>query len=457
MNIAITGETGFLGYHLVKYYKQKGYNIISLGRNYLNSIKLLKNCDLLIHAAGVNRSNNPSDVFDGNLNLSTDLVNSLENFNIQIPIKFISSIQEGNNTAYGQSKRLAKNILKEYCDRNNTKFQSYKLPNLFGVNGKPYYNSVVNTFAYNFVIGKQSQYNENSISLCWVEDAINVIDDQTDEYVLYETTVKEIHDIINGNSILPPLLLKNKLDQIVKYYKNMAKKILVLGHKGMLGSMVCKYLEGNGFQISKINSRFPSKSFDKEISQLNIDYIINCIGAIPQKTKDFNINFDLPVYLNNFKDVKVIHPGTDCEMDDEPYGLSKKKGSDYIKENSTNTKIIKTSIIGPEESSGFGLMAWFSNQEGEVNGYTKAMWNGNTTLEWAKWCEILINNWDEFEIETILEGEPISKYEMLKLFKDFYNKKITIIPVELGKDKTLKGQIKTKPLKNQLEELKFII
>ena len=47
MKIAITGEKGFLGYHLTQYFKWvKKYEVIPLGRDYINNIKLLKDCNL---------------------------------------------------------------------------------------------------------------------------------------------------------------------------------------------------------------------------------------------------------------------------------------------------------------------------------------------------------------------------------------------------------------------------
>ena len=42
---------------------------------------------------------------------------------------------------------------------------------------------------------------------------------------------------------------------------------------------------------------------------------------------------------------KIIHPSTDCEMDNDDYGLSKKKAADYIKNKGTKTKMLQTSII----------------------------------------------------------------------------------------------------------------
>ena len=228
--------------------------------------------------------------------------------------------------------------------------------------------------------------------------------------------------------------------------------ILILGHKGMLGHMVEQTLrKGDTFNISTTNIRFPNwepDMFDE------IDIVINCIGAIPQKTKSFDINWQIPMWLDKNTKCRIIHPSTDCEMDDDAYGLSKKKAADYIKGYAKNTKMIQTSIIGPELNSNASLLEWFLSQNGEVFGYTKAMWNGNTTLEWAKWCLDLILNWECYDTLTVLYSNTVSKYELLHLIKDVYGKSdISISKKDLGKDKTLKGTIRTPDIKEQLEEL----
>lgn len=228
-------------------------------------------------------------------------------------------------------------------------------------------------------------------------------------------------------------------------------KVLVLGHNGMLGHMVVKYLQSQNINVVTTLKRFPN--WDIETMFNGIDYVVNCIGAIPQRTSYFSINYELPKWLSKI-DVKVIHPGTDCEIDNDEYGQSKKKASNYIKNNSTNTKILKTSIIGPELNSRASLMEWFLSQKQEVQGYTKAMWNGNTTLEWAKQCLQLMNNWDAYQVETIIASNNISKYEILVILKNIFNKKTSIKPIDKGKNKCLIGNIYTNSLMDQLIELK---
>jgi len=156
-------------------------------------------------------------------------------------------------------------------------------------------------------------------------------------------------------------------------------KILVLGHKGMLGNAVYKYMSTHNFftkttyKVEHINERWPSPEFKEKVREFDGEFIINCIGAIPQKTDDFVINYDLPIWLDKNVNSKVIHPGTDCEMDDDHYGISKINASDYIKNDGERTTIIKTSIIGHELKSNNSLLDWFLNEE-SVYGFTNAMW-----------------------------------------------------------------------------------
>jgi UDP-2-acetamido-2,6-beta-L-arabino-hexul-4-ose reductase len=137
-------------------------------------------------------------------------------------IKFISSVQEGNETPYGTSKLASKHIIEQYCNGVGSKFESYSLPNLYGTHGKPNYNSFVNTFAHNVINGLECKYNSNEIKLCWVYDAINVIDNQTTDYNLTTTTVSYVYFLLEGlhNQTIDPMGdFSINLYNILEYYK----------------------------------------------------------------------------------------------------------------------------------------------------------------------------------------------------------------------------------------------
>ena len=232
----------------------------------------------------------------------------------------------------------------------------------------------------------------------------------------------------------------------------MKNKILVLGHTGMLGHMVVKYLSENNYDVCCLSERWPMCK--NSILSFDGDYIVNCIGSIPQRKSDFEINWSIPIWLDLNCKCKIIHPGTDCEMDVDDYGVSKNVAASFIKTLGSNTKILKSSIIGPELSTNSSLLSWFLSQKNEVLGYTAAFWNGNTTLEWAKQCDMLISNWDLYEVETIISSNTVTKYDLLHIFNKVFDKNISIKAKKLGKDKSLKGSIKTKDILEQLIELK---
>ena len=229
-------------------------------------------------------------------------------------------------------------------------------------------------------------------------------------------------------------------------------KVLVLGHMGMLGSMVVKYLQckpaAGDIEVCVSNTQWPENK--QEIVAFNGDYIVNCIGAIPQKTDNFDINWQLPIWLDLNAPCKIIHPGTDAD-DNTSYGISKHVALKYIMYNSNQTKIIQTSIIGPEIQSNSNLLEWFLQHPPNsiVNGYVDVVWCGMTTLEWSKQCVNIMHNWDNHHIVSIFDESrsQLTKYELLETINTVFGKNIKVT-------KALKSKINNKMILHQLKELK---
>lgn len=249
MKIAITGETGFLGYHLVQYFKYcTNYDVILLTRNYQSNISKLKECDWLIHCAGVNRGTN---VDADNIHITTELIELLNIHDIKINISFISSVQEDLPNKYGISKLMCKNKLNDYCNAVGTTFVSHKLPNLFGPFGKPNYNSVVATFCYNIVNNVDCNVSGNTVSLCYVYDAISVIAGfKEDTYKLTSITVSQLYDLINEyhqdytKAIIPSLTSEFAL-QLFNTYRSYANKSYT----------VPRYTDNRGYLVDLLRSK----------------------------------------------------------------------------------------------------------------------------------------------------------------------------------------------------------
>lgn len=232
------------------------------------------------------------------------------------------------------------------------------------------------------------------------------------------------------------------------------KKILLLGSTGMAGHIIYYYLENtNKYNIINISYRTKltedsiiiniknTTALEELISTVKPDYIINCIGILIKGSSDIEnaifINAYFPHFLKKIADkidAKIIHISTDCVFSGNDgnykedalkdaadiYGLSKSLGEI----NDSKHLTIRTSIIGPElKKNGEGLLHWFFLQHGEITGYTNAIWSGITTLELAKAIDYYLDNEIASGIVHVTNGEKISKYELLNLFKSVWNVK----------------------------------
>ncbi len=254
--------------------------------------------------------------------------------------------------------------------------------------------------------------------------------------------------------------------------------ILVLGHKGMLGRAVIGHFSTlPEYHIETISHRFGDEAFEAAVRESQADFVINCIGKIPQKhpvAGEYDLlNVELPTFLESTGKC-IVHPSTDCEFKgtippgeaytktdirdaDDEYGMSKACISKRIEEEFQNTKIIRTSIIGHEEATSVALLDWFLSQEGKVRGYTNHYWNGITTLEWAKQCTRLIADWDNSPALNQLGTEKHhSKYDILTIARDVYEKDIEIesFTTEITVNKCLLSDRPLPDLETQLSELR---
>ena len=110
MKIGITGQDGFIGYHLSQTikYKFEEYEIVPFERRFLENNKLLNSfvsyCDVIVHLAGVNRANSEEEVYSSNIEINAALKESLINVSFKGHLIFASSLQEDSESLYGKAK-----------------------------------------------------------------------------------------------------------------------------------------------------------------------------------------------------------------------------------------------------------------------------------------------------------------------------------------------------------------
>ena len=247
-------------------------------------------------------------------------------------------------------------------------------------------------------------------------------------------------------------------------------KFLILGCNGMAGHMISLYLKENGHQVTGF-ARTKSNLVDsvvgdaadtaliKELVDVNkYDSVINCIGLLNQYAeRDHAAAVYLNAYLPHFlaeitdgTDTQIIHMSTDCVFsgkrgqysegdfrDGESfYDRSKALGEVNDDKNIT----LRNSIVGPDiKRSGIGLLNWFMQQRTSVQGYTGAIWTGQTTLQLAKTMEAAAKE-RAHGLYNMVPDTSISKYELLKLFNKYLrNNEVEIIPADrMAADKSLK-------------------
>lgn len=229
----------------------------------------------------------------------------------------------------------------------------------------------------------------------------------------------------------------------------------------MAGHIISIYLKENGHYVigyAREESRFvdtiigDAADFDllkETVLSGNYDSVINCVGILNQFAETDHaravlLNGYLPHYLAEItkdSDTQIIHMSTDCVFsgktggyteDSIPDGTLFYDRSKAIGELNDNKNItLRNSIIGPDiKEEGIGLLNWFMMQNGSVNGFTGAIWTGQTTLQLAKTMEEAAKRRASGLYNTV-PSKSINKYELLTLFNMYIRKNpIEIIPVE---------------------------
>ena len=247
-------------------------------------------------------------------------------------------------------------------------------------------------------------------------------------------------------------------------------RFLICGCSGMAGHMIALYLKEQGHYVygfdrkksNLINSEV-GDACDKEyvkniVLSGNYDTVINCIGILNKAAED---NKQLAVYLNSFfphfladitKDtnIQVIHMSTDCVFSGKKGQYSENDFQDgttfYDRSkalgelNDSKNITLRGSIVGPDiNPNGIGLLNWFMQQDGEINGYTKAMWSGQTTLQLAKTMEYAALTRAHGLVNSV-PNMSISKCDLCSLFNKYLRDcEIKINPIDgLNADKSLK-------------------
>lgn len=250
-------------------------------------------------------------------------------------------------------------------------------------------------------------------------------------------------------------------------------KFFILGCNGMAGHLISLYLQEKGHDVlgfdrqkssivkSIAGDARDSKTLKEIVDARKFDTIINCIGILNQFAEN---DHELAAYLNAYfphflakitdkTDTQIIHMTTDCVFSGKKGSYTEtdlRDGETFYDRSKALGELdddknlsLRNSIVGPDiNPKGIGLLNWFMNNTNgdstELNGYTKAMWTGQTTYQLAKTMEAAA----KARVHGLINAVPdssISKYDLLRLFNKYLREdKVKINPIKgVNADKSL--------------------
>lgn len=245
-------------------------------------------------------------------------------------------------------------------------------------------------------------------------------------------------------------------------------KILVVGASGMIGSTVLRVLsEKNNWQvfgsvrdehiksffsptirahlIAGVDVEYPD-ALTKVLDHIRPDVVVNCAGLTKHKPEAEDPLIALPINslmphrlagLCKLVGIRLIHVSTDCVFSGQKGGYTETDFAD-ARDVYGRSKILgevayphavtlRTSTIGHELQSKYGLLDWFLSQKGQCKGYTRAIFSGLPTVVFAQIVRDIVIPCPALSGLYHVAAEPINKFDLLKLIAGVYKKNIDIV------------------------------
>lgn len=199
----------------------------------------------------------------------------------------------------------------------------------------------------------------------------------------------------------------------------------------------------------------------KIIDSMRPDVVINCVGVTKHKSKAEKPLVSIPINalmphrlarLCSLANARLIHVSTDCVFSGDKgsyteedftdardlYGKSKALGEVTY----PNTITLRTSTIGPELETKYGLLEWFLSQKRSCKGYNRAVFSGLPTVVFAEVIRDVVIPNSELSGLYNVAAQAINKYDLLELIAKVYGKQIEIeLDDELELDRSLNSAL----------------
>lgn len=245
-------------------------------------------------------------------------------------------------------------------------------------------------------------------------------------------------------------------------------KVLVFGAGGMIGSAMFRVLsEKLDWQVwgtLRKNSDklfFPGDCHARLISNIDVekhdvlvrvfsllrpDIVINCIGLTKHHRQSDDALLSIPLNallphrmadLCAASGARLVHVSTDCVFSGTQGGYIEGDASDAIDVYGKSKYLgevdyphaitLRTSTIGHELQSAYGLLEWFLAQQTSCKGFRRAIFSGLPSTIFAQIVRDVVIPRPDLHGLYHVGGQPIDKYSLLRLIAAEYGKQIDIV------------------------------
>ena len=245
-------------------------------------------------------------------------------------------------------------------------------------------------------------------------------------------------------------------------------RVLVFGASGMIGAAMIRVLSEKkewkifGTLRSKDAKRFFSQAIADNLlvdidahnrdalvhvfAQIRPDVVVNCLGLTKHhKEADdpllaIPVNALLPHWIAELCGVagaRLIHVSTDCVFSGTKGGYSEDDLADakdvygkskFLGEvNYPHAITLRTSTIGHELQSQYGLLEWFLSQRESCKGFGRAIFSGLPNAVFAQVVRDIVIPRQDLAGLYHVGASPINKYDLLRLIAEIYRKSIDIV------------------------------
>jgi len=279
LNVAVTGANGFIGRHLLRELKRKDLSVTIFDRQKHSLFKpkslkkFVEDKDIIFHLAGANRDTN-SNLVKANTLGTLGLLEAIREYGSSgLRLFFTSSFQvypqltqkkliDENHkldpaSIYGFSKKFAEELIEFYSLNYDLKSIIFRLSNVFGPGCRPFYNSVIATFAYQIANNKELRVGgsgEQARDFICIDDVIQALLKAID----FTPVPVEIFNVCSGRLV--------SLNRLIELFKDVSPKEVKIRYDRLKKEKLF-YTVGDYKKAKKILKWQPEISMEKGLKK----------------------------------------------------------------------------------------------------------------------------------------------------------------------------------------------